>query len=134
MRQLQHGTGLESAPDIMLLMMAALMVAIVWLSSLSHETALPPIDLPSSESAGLGTAQAAAVAVTLSPGPEGTLEVFVEQARVVGGLEGLVPALEQAGAGAVVLRADAATPWQDGLTAMAAAAKLGLSVSVAVDP
>ena len=65
MRQLQPGTGLEGAPDIMLLMMAALMVAIVWLSSLSHETALPPIDLKSSECAGLGTAQAAAVAVTL---------------------------------------------------------------------
>ena len=134
MRHLQPGTGLESAPDIMLLMMAALMVAIVWLSSLSHETALPPIDLPSADVAGLGTESAAAVAVTLRPGPEGALEVFVEQAPVAGGLKGLAPALERAGAGAVLLRADAATRWQDGLAAMSVAARLGLSVSVAVDP
>ena len=35
------GTGLEGAPDIMLLTMAALMVAIVWLVSIAHETAPP---------------------------------------------------------------------------------------------
>ena len=134
MRHLQASTGLEAAPDIMLLTMAGLMVAIVWLSSLSHETSLPPIDLPSADAAGLGAESAAAVAVTLRPGPEGILEVFVEETQIEGGLEGLIPALERAGARAVVLRADAATRWQDGLEAMSAAARLGLSLSVAVDP
>jgi biopolymer transport protein ExbD len=127
------GTGLESAPDIMLLTMAALMVAIVWLASLAHETALPPIDLPSADSATLGALDRAAAKVTLSPGADGALEVFLEKKAVAGGLGGLEAALRERSATAVVLRADEAIRWRDALTAMSAAARLDLPISIAVE-
>lgn len=133
MERASPGTGLEGAPDIMLLTMAALMVAIVWLVSQAQEKALPPIDLPSSEVASLGSQDAASVNVTLRPGPRGELEVFLEDRLIPGGLTELETALEQTGAGAVTLRADADTRWQDGLEAMSAAARLRLPVSVAVE-
>jgi biopolymer transport protein ExbD len=132
-RRTSPGTGLEGAPDIMLLTMAALMVALVWL--VSHaETALPPIDLPSSEAARIGTLDAAAVHVTLRPAASGSPEVWLEEEQVDGGLASLEEALAGAGAGAVTLRADAATRWEHGLEAMAAAARLGLPISVAASP
>jgi biopolymer transport protein ExbD len=126
-------TGLESAPDIMLLTMAALMVAIVWLASLSHETSLPPIDLPTSDAGSLGTQEAASVHVTLRPGPDRTLQVFLEEEPVEGGIDALASVLAERGAGSLTLRADAETRWEDGLSAMSAAASAGMSVSVAVD-
>ncbi len=133
-RRTHTGTGLEGAPDIMLLTMAALMVAIVWLVAHAQELTLPPIELPASDAASLGQSDAAAVNVTLRPGADGTLEVWLEDARLDGGLEELGPALAAAGAGAVTLRADARTAWRDGLAAMDAAARLGLPVSVAAEP
>ena len=126
-------TGLEAAPDIMLLMMAALMVAMVWLASLSHETSLPPIDLPTSEAGALGAQNAASVHVTLRPGPAGTLQVFLEEQPIAGGIGALAAALAERGAGSLTLRADAETRWEDALSAMSAAAGAGMSVSIAVD-
>ncbi len=126
-------TGLEAAPDIMLLTMAALMVAIVYLASLSHETSLPPIDLPTSDAAGLGVKEAASVYVTLRPDADGTLQVFLEEEPVTGGIEALAALLAERGAGSLTLRADAETRWEDGLSALSAAASAGMSVSVAVD-
>ena len=126
-------TGLEAAPDIMLLTMAALMVAIVYLASLSHETSLPPIDLPTSDAAGLGVKEAASVYVTLRPDADGTLQVFLEEKPVTGGIEALAALLAERGAGSLTLRADAETRWEDGLSALSAAASAGMSVSVAVD-
>ncbi len=133
-RRWNHGTGLEGAPDIMLLTMAALMVAIVWLVSHAHEMTLPPIDLPSSDASSLGGADAAAVNVTLRPGAGGSLEVWLDAMRVAGDLAGLDAVLAASGAVAVTLRADAGTRWEDGLEAMSAAARLGLAVSVAAEP
>ncbi len=132
-RTASTGTGLEGAPDVMLLTLAALMVAIVWLASHAHETTLPPIDLPSSDAGSIGSAEQPEARVTLRPGPDG-LEVWLEDARVEGDLAGLEPALAKLGVGAVTLRADAATRWEAGLEAMSAAARLGLSVAVAVEP
>ncbi len=134
MQRWNYGTGLEAAPDIMLLTMAALMVVIVWLASHAHETTLPPIDLPSSDAARLGSANAAAVNITLRPASDGSPEVWLEDTRVADDLAGLELALEGLGAGAVTLRADASTRWEDGLAAMSAAARLGLAVSVAAEP
>ncbi len=133
-RHWNHGTGLEGAPDIMLLTMAALMVALVWLVSHAHEMTLPPIDLPSSDASRLGSAAAAAVNVTLRPGADGSLEVWLDERRVAGGLAGLDSVLAASGAAAVTLRADAGTRWEDGLGAMSSAARLGLAVSVAAEP
>ena len=126
------GTGLEGAPDIMLLTMAALMVVVIWLAAQAHETALPPIDLPTAEVTGLGASDSAAVHVTLRPGPEGATQVFVEDEPLAGGLAALAAVLADSNAGALTLRADAATPWEDGLAAMQSAAGAGLRVSVAV--
>ena len=109
------------------------MVAIVWLASHAHETTLPPIDLPSSNAGSIGSTERPEAMVTLRPGPDG-LEVWLEDARVEGGLAGLEPALARLGVGPVTLRADAATRWEAGLEAMSAAARLGLSVAVAVEP
>jgi biopolymer transport protein ExbD len=126
------GSGLEGAPDIMLLTMAGLMVAIVWLVAQAHEATLPEIDLPQSDASRLGETARAALYVSLRPGPGG-LEVWIEGAPVPGGIAGLEQALSEAGAGSVTLRADASTPWEDGLAAMSAAARLGLPVSVAAE-
>ncbi len=134
MRRGHPGTGLEGAPDIMLLTMAALMVAIVWLVSHVHETTLPPIDLPTSATSALGNADAAALNLTLRPEPGGALGVWLEDRRVAGGLPSLESALADAGASAVTLRADAATRWEDALAALGAAGRLGLAVSVAATP
>ena len=134
MRRGHPGTGLEGAPDIMLLTMAALMVAIVWLVSHVHETTLPPIDLPTSATSALGNADAAALNVTLRPEPGGTLGVWLEDRRVAGGLPSLESALANAGASAVTLRADADTRWEYALAALGAAGRLGLAVSVAATP
>ncbi len=125
---------MEGAPDIMLLTMAALMVVIVWLVSHAHEMTLPAIDLPSSDASSLGGADAAAVNVTLRPGADGALEVWLDEQRVAGGLAGLDSVLAASGAAAVTLRADAGTRWESGLEAMSAAARLGLAVSVAAEP
>ncbi len=133
-RRWNHGTGLEGAPDIMLLTMAALMVAIVWLVSHAHEMTLPPIDLPSSDASSLGSADSAAVNVTLRPAADGLLGVWLEDVQVEGDLAGLESVLAASGAAAVTLRADAGTRWEDGLEAMSAAARLGLAVSIAAEP
>ena len=134
MRRWNPGTGLEGAPDIMLLMMAALMVAIVWLVSHAQETTLPPIELPKSSANALGSADAAALNVTLRPTSSGEPEVWLEDRRVAGGLRGLEAALAGSRASAITLRADADTRWEDGLGAMSAAGRLGLAVSVAANP
>ena len=131
MRHVHPGSGLEGAPDIMLLTMAGLMVAIVWLVSHAHEATLPQIDLPQSEASRIGTRERAAVNVTLRPGDDGVIEVWIEEEPVQGGIEALEDALSGLGARSVTLRADSATPWKDGLRAMGVAARLGLPVSVA---
>jgi len=118
----------------MLLTMAALMVAIVWLVSHVHEMTLPPIDLPSSDASILGSADAMAVNVTLRPTEDGSLEVWLDDVRVEDDLAGLESVLASSDAAGVTLRADAATRWEDGLEAMSAAARLGLAVSVATEP
>ena len=127
-------TGLEAAPDIMLLTMAALMVAIVWLVSHAHEATLPPIDLPESSASQLGASDADTVSVTLRPDGAGGVLVFVEDAPLPGGVPELAAALEASGAHSMTLRADANTPWQPTLDAMTAAAEAGLSVQVAAEP
>ncbi len=134
MRAWNPGTGLEGAPDIMLLTMAALMVAIVWLVSHAQETTLPPIELPKSSANALGSADAAALNVTLRPTSLGPPEVWLEDRRVAGGIRGLEAALASSHASAITLRADADTRWEDGLGAMSAAGRLGLAVSVAARP
>jgi biopolymer transport protein ExbD len=131
MRRSPSSTGLEGAPDIMLLTMAALMVAIVWLVSHAHERTLPPIALPSSPEARLGETAAGMVNVTLRPGAKGDLEIYVEDRRVAGGLEALESTLRNLGGLEVTLRADSSTRWEDVLAAMSVASRLGLEVSVA---
>jgi biopolymer transport protein ExbD len=133
-RKAPSTTGLEAAPDIMLLTMAGLMVAVVWLASHARETTLPPLDLPEAEAARLGTETPAALHVTLRPAPSGTTEVWLESDRVAAGIAGLEAALAAGRADAITLRADAATPWSDVLAAMGIAAKLSLPVSVAALP
>ena len=127
------GTGLEGAPDIMLLTMAALMVAIVWLVSHVDESTLPPVDLPTSDAAALGGTDATAANVTLRPDASGVTRVWIEERPLEGGLDALENALGSTGTRSVVLRAAAATPWQDTLSAMTAAAHLGLPISVAAE-
>jgi biopolymer transport protein ExbD len=117
----------------MLLLMAALMVAIVWLVSHANERTLPPIELPSSEQARLGSAASLAAQVTLRPDSAGALEVFVEDERVTGDLDGLEAALRERAAVEVTLRADAGTRWEQVLRAMTVATRLELDVSVAAD-
>ena len=136
MRRANPGTGLEGAPDIMLLTMAALMVAIVWLVSHAHEATLPPIELPTSDASRIGASDATAVNVTLRPDPDraGELGVWLEDRPVEGGLAALESALADAGAVSMTLRADASTTWQASLEAMTAAARLGLPVEVAALP
>ena len=134
MHRWNPGTGLEGAPDIMLLTMAALMVAIVWLVSHAQETTLPPIELPKSAANALGSADAAALNVTLRPTSGGEPEVWLEDQPVAGGIQGLEAALAGSHASAITLRADADTRWEDGLGAMSAAGRLGLAVSVAANP
>ena len=124
------GSGLEGAPDIMLLTMAALMVALVWLVSQAQETTLPPIDLPSAELAGLGTGAQATVHVSLESGPDG-IRVWLEDRELPGGVEGLEAALRRTGATSLTLRVSQDTPWRDGLAAMSAAARLKLPISIA---
>ena len=133
MRRVQPSSGLEGAPDIMLLTMAGLMVAIVWLVSHAHEATLPQIDLPESEASRLGAADRSAVHVTLRPGPEGVLRVWLEGDPVPGGIDGLEAALAKADAGSVTLRADASVSWEDGLRALGVAAKLELPIAVAAN-
>ena len=129
-----HGsTGLEGAPDIMLLTMAALMVAIVWLVSHAQEMTLPPIELPKAEAARLGTRGASAVIVTLRVGDAG-VEVFVDDRRVQGGIGALRAALTQREPGELVLRADAASRWEDSLYVMNLSAELGLPLVVSGSP
>ncbi len=128
------GSGLEGAPDIMLLIMAALMVAIVWLVSHAHESTLPPIELPRADEASLGSGSAGSVSVTLRPARDGSVEVWVEDARVPGDLDGLEQALRGTPAAELVLRADASTRWEDTLRAMNTAAALGLPLAVASGP
>ena len=133
MRRVQPSSGLEGAPDIMLLTMAGLMVAIVWLVSHAHEATLPQIDLPQSEASRIGAADRSAAHVTLSPGPEGVPRVWLEGEPVPGGLDGLEAALAEAQAGSVTLRADAAVTWENGLRALSVAAKLELPIAVAAN-
>jgi biopolymer transport protein ExbD len=133
MRRAVHSTGLEGAPDIMLLTMAALMVAIVWLVSHAHERTLPPVELPEAAEARLGTGTASTATVTLRPLPEGDVEVYLEDARVPGDLDGLEEALRAALPTELVLRADARTAWQQALLTMNVAAKLRIPLSVAGD-
>lgn len=117
----------------MLLTMAGLMVAIVWLVAQAHEATLPEIDLPQSEASSLGESARASLNVSVRPAEGGGVDVWLEGERVAAGVEGLEHALEQAGASSVTLRADSSTRWEDGLRAMSVAARLGLPVSVAAE-
>jgi biopolymer transport protein ExbD len=130
----KHGstTGMEAAPDIMLLTMAGLMVAVVWLSTRAQETTLPPLDLPQADAAALADETPTTAYVTLRP-TAGTTEVWLDSEQLTAGLPELEAALTRAGASAVTLRADAATAWSDVLAAMGVAAKLELPVTVAAD-
>jgi biopolymer transport protein ExbD len=131
MRRGGANTGLEGAPDIMLLTMAALMVAIVWLVSHARERTLPPIALPAAEEARLGSAAKGTLNVTLRPGGAGALEVWVEDRRLDGGLDALESTLAELGGLEVTLRADSSTRWEDVLATMNVASRLGLDVAVA---
>ena len=132
MRRAQTATGLEGAPDIMLLTMAGLMVVLVWLVSHVHEATLPPIELPHSAASRLGSADRATVNVTLRPrtGAAG-VDVWLEEKPVLGSLDGLESALANAAAAAVTLRVDVATPWEHALHAMTIVAGLDLEIQVA---
>ena len=133
MKRRPASTGLEGAPDIMLLTMAGLMVAVVWLAAHAQEKSLPPISLPASDAAAPAAPSDREVRVTLRP--EGDrIGVWVEDRRIGGGLDALEEALVQSRARAVTLRADAGTRWDAVLTAMSAAARLELAVSVAANP
>jgi biopolymer transport protein ExbD len=131
MRRENANTGLEGAPDIMLLTMAALMVAIVWLVSHAHEATLPPIELPSSPEARLGSAETQPIHVTLRAREGDQLEIFLEDRRVAGGLAGLESELRGFGAREITLRADARARWQDVLDVMTLGSRLGLRIAVA---
>ena len=134
MRRLGHSAtaGLEGAPDIMLLTMAALMVAIVWLSKHAIEHTLPPIDLPHAEGARLGDGLGDPIVVTLRPAGERS-DIYLGEARLEGGLAALRETLAASTAREMVLRADGGTRWEDALRVMDAAARQGLVLSVAGD-
>lgn len=117
----------------MLLTMAGLMVAIVWLVAQAHEATLPEIELPQSDASRLGESARASLNVSLRPVEGGGLEVWIEDEPVPGGVAGLEQALAQSGAGSLTLRADASTRWEDGLAAMSVAARLGIPISVAAE-
>jgi hypothetical protein len=61
------------------------------------------------------------------------VEVYLEDARVPGDLDGLEEALRAALPTELVLRADARTAWQQALLTMNVAAKLRIPLSVAGD-
>ncbi len=126
-------TGLEAAPDIMLLIMAALMVAIVWLVAHAAEATLPPVELPQSDAAALGASDAASLHVTLRADADGTTHVWLDEAPLPGGLDALDAALGDREAAALTLRAGAKVPWEDALRAMTAAARAGLPLVVAAE-
>lgn len=134
-------TGLEAAPDIMLLTMAGLMVAVVWLTAHAQERTLPPIQLPQSEAAAFARTQDAPLQVTLRPSPESAaesqgqsaVEVWINDQRLDGGMDALEAALLRGGGSSMTLRADAGTRWDAVLQAMSVAAKLDWEVSVAAD-
>jgi len=131
MRRLPVATGLEGAPDIMLLTMAGLMVAIVWLVAHAHEATLPPIDLPREAATALGAYDRASSVVSIRPTDGGGIAVWIDDLPVPGGLDGLEAALGSARAQAITLRADASTGWEHGVRAMTIASRLGLEISVA---
>ena len=133
MRRSQPSTGLEGAPDVMLLALAAVMVAVVWLVSHVHEATLPQIDLPSSEASRLGSSGAASINVTLRLADTGAPEVWVEDAVLPDGIDGLKAALDRSEVPAITLRADAGTRWEDALRVMTIAAQLGRPVNIAAD-
>jgi len=141
-------SGLEAAPDIMMLTMAGLMVAIVWLTAHAQESTLPPIDLPQSDAAALGLSTRPPLQVTLRPArfsqtgsqadattasSTDAVEVWIEDRRLAGGVASLEAALRRSGVGVMTLRADAGTRWEAVLEAMSAAAKLEWQVNVAAD-
>ena len=132
-RPMVQATGLEGAPDIMLLTMAALMVAIVWLASHAHERTLPPIELPQAEDAQLGALSASSITLTLRPREGGPIEVYLDDERIPAGLGGLYEVLATRNAQELILRADASTRWEDSLRAMDIAARLGLPIAIAGD-
>ena len=72
MSRANAGTGLEAAPDIMLLTMAALMVAIVWLDlALARDLAAAHRPADERRRRSLGTRGGRqSVHVTLRPGPD----------------------------------------------------------------
>jgi hypothetical protein len=117
----------------MLLTMAGLMVAIVWLVSQAHEATLPEIDLPHSDASRLGHSARASLNVSLRPSEGGGVDVWLEGEQVAGGIDGLEQLLSDTGAASVTLRADSSIRWEDGLRAMSIAARLGLPISVATD-
>ena len=132
MRRAQTSTGLEGAPDIMLLTMAGLMVVLVWLVSHVHEATLPPIDLAQSAESRLGSVDSATANVTLRPaGQKGSVDVWLDDEPVAGNLSGLAEALVTSGAASVTLRVDAATPWEHALQAMTVVSALDLEIQVA---
>lgn len=134
MRRAGHSAtaGLEGAPDIMLLTMAALMVAIVWLSKHAIEHTLPPVELPRVEGARLGDGLGDPIVVTLRPTGE-HVDIFLGEARLDGGLSALRETLAASTARQMVLRADRGTPWEDALQIMDVASRQGLVLSVAGD-
>lgn len=134
MRRAARSTGLEGAPDVMLLTMSALMVAVVWLVAHVHEATLPPVELPDAAAARLGAGPAATLNLTLRPGPGGAVEVYLEDRRLERGIDEVEDALAGSGAAGVTLRADSGTRWEDGLRVMDAAARLGLQIHVAAEP
>ncbi len=134
MRRAPKSTGLEGAPDVMLLTMTGLMLALVWLIAHAHEETLPPINLPSVDGARLGSTSPMSITVTLRPVASGGLEVYVGDESVPSGLDGLESALSSAGGMELVLRADAETRWEHALRAMGIAARIGLPLAVAGEP
>jgi len=123
----------------MLLTMAGLMVAIVWLSAHAQERTLPPIELPTSQAGSLGLREDTPLRVTLRPETSArgasadTARVFVEERELPGGIPQLETELEGRRGGTLTLRADAGLRWETVLEAMSAAAKWDISVNVAVE-
>ncbi len=117
----------------MLLTMAGLMVAIVWLSAHAQEHTLPPLTLPESESGRLGLSQNSPLHVTLRPGADGAVSVYLEAELLRGGIAALEAALEAQQGRTLTLRADAELRWDAVLQAMSAAARWGIEVNVAVE-
>jgi hypothetical protein len=130
-RRAPGSSGLEAAPDVMLLTMSGLMVSLVWLSALTHEQSVAGVDVAGRGAQGLSASDVLRLFVTLRSVDTG-VDVFVGERRLAGGIDELAEVLARADARTrITLRAEGDVPWSEVLEAMSAAARLDLPVSVA---